>query len=1121
MEILLLGPVELAVEGQIFELASDKVRCLMAALALEAGRPIARDILMERLWDGDPPQNKDRLYSHVSRARRQLREAAALEREARAASGPGTTAETPVTGGTPAPFIDRRAHTYILMAAPDSIDRLRFRQLCKQAQAALANGSDERVVELLTRAKALWRSEPLAGLPGLWPARMRRVLQEEYLSAVVTGSAAALRLGRFEELVGELSELVERHPGDEQLAGHLILACHGSDRHSEAVRLYQRVSQRLRSRLGTGPGTALSRIYEGVVAGRPVWDLVREAVPSTSSGTGVASSRTRDGAVHNSSAPVERRSTTGGPTSEAPGRVSAPGGSDSNKTDADHSTTRGPQSLVPRERATESGAEPPPNIPRPRMLPRQTALEGRQAELEELTSAMQAAHGQGAPAKLVTVSGMPGVGKTALAVRAAAQLAEDFPHGELYVDLRGHDGSKDPLKPETALGILLRGLGAPAETVPVDVDECAAVWRAMLVSRRCVVVLDDAADTAQVTPMLPGESASAMVITSRRSLAGLSDAYSLTLEALPQKHAIGLFRRLVGEDRTRDIGLVARIVRLCGYLPLAIELVAMRFRGRPTWKLSTLSERLARSPGRLDELRDMDDQRGVIRAFSLSYRTLGLAERRAFRLLSLHPGSGFSAEAAAALLDLALPQTERLLEALLSCHLLQETAPNRHRFHDLLAEYASLLAEREESSTERDRAVTRLTSFFTMAADQAERLAYPHRLAPAVPHQVPPGPLPFEPTAKEAQAWFEIECGALLHLERQAHGHGRQYQAAVLAQYLTAFLREECHWADAKAVASRSLEHWRSGDQRAALCRSLLSLTALHARLGEYAEADAVGGEALALARSLQDRDAEAETLRELGVLRWYAGDNSAALRHFEMALEIRNAAGQAWEQVRLENNIAMTLVHMGEKRTAQEYFQRAIAGFREVGDSRSLGVALGNSGSLYIETADLVSARASLEEALPLLRSTGSLYELSVANMSLGFLYVESGDAEAAIAVYRQSLVSFRALNDRRNQSSALNGLGSAYRVAGRYADAIECHRHALDIAIEIGAAHEQTVAYRGLGEVEAGAGGGETAADHLRAAIALADRTHDLHEAALARRLLAEVQQSFELSIGPNAQA
>lgn len=459
------------------------------------------------------------------------------------------------------------------------------------------------------------------------------------------------------------------------------------------------------------------------------------------------------------------------------------------------------------------------------------------------------------------------------------------------------------------------------------------------------------------------------------------------------------------------------------------------------------------------------------------------------------------------MLGTSLPQTERQLSHLLDSHLLQETSPNRHKFHDLLADYSIMLMQDEGNEGEGTRVMERLMDFYLFAADIADHVVHPHRLSPAAPHESPSVSLPFERTAADAWAWFEMEREAMLAVGRHARARGNPGLAAVLGQYLAAFLEAGCHWDEAMEFAACSVEHWRRVEHPAALCRSLLSLSAAHAQIREYPAAESAAEEALALARSLRDQNVVAEALKALGVLRWYSGQNSEALSLFEASSAIREEAGDRWELARLDNNLALTLVHMGRKQEAQERLQRAIAGFRATHDMRNLGKALANAGNLYIENREMDLARQSLSEALPIVNSLGSPYEVSTVKLSLGDLVAESGDVAAAVSLYREALRSFRMLGDKRNQANCLIGLGGLYQLSGRHAEAVESHRAALDFARAIGAAHEQTVAYRGLGTSEAAAGDQEAAIRHLREAIAIADRTQDVHEAVVSREALADV--------------
>ncbi|MGW0643760.1 AfsR/SARP family transcriptional regulator [Streptomyces badius] len=1080
MEFRILGPITLHHDGVQLEIGSDKERCLIAALSLSVGRPVALSTLIEILWDGDPPiRARENIHSYISRTRRRLRSGAPAH---------------PQGSPEPMPGITRHAHTYTLECAPESVDWHRFQHLCTEAYAASDGGDDRRAVTLLGRAEELWSGEALAGLPGLWAERTQGVLAEKRLTATLARIAASLRLERYADLIGELSELADRHPGDETVVGHLMLACYGNGRHSDALRVHQRARHTLRAEFGSSPGPDLDRIHRGILDRRPVQELVHgdaagvQVRPAASAGPS-AFSRARP-AISTDGARSDRSLPSAPPPAPAPDAPAAP-------------------------------APAPTPVPMPQNLPRQPPLIGRHAELHQLSAAVrratEAEHGP--VVTLETISGMAGVGKTAIAVHAARRFADRFPDGLLYLDLRAHSATQDPVSPAAALGILLRLLGAPAWTIPPGIEERTALWRTMLAERRSIIVLDDAADPDQVRPLLPSGSPSLTLITSRRRLTGLPDALPVPLDALPADDAIALFRSFAGPDRTQDLRAVREIVHLCGYLPLAIELIANRFRAHTSWSLGTVTQKLARSAGRLGEIRDGYQE--MEHVFAVSYQTLTSAQRRAFRYLSLHPGAEFSQDAAGALVGLPPQTTERLIESLLGYHLLQEPSPYRYRFHDLIAEFARSLAMTEDSETDREAALDRLIAFYTRSAARADRLAYPRRLPPAdgydgdagaadvpAPRAAPANRDGSVPDAAAARAWFMEERGNLLATERYARTRERPDLATRLGQYLASFLDTECHWVDADHINAHIAAYGERVGDRAARCRALLYLSTAHANTGRYPQATEAGREALGIARTTGDTRAEAEARRLLGVFAWHVGDNRTALAMMEESFALKSASGDTWDIAQGHNNIAIILLALGKNDSALEHFQQAVSLFRSTGDRRSLGTALSNLGDLHLRVENMSAARGPLQEALILLDSAGNRYEQATVRTNLAEVLTFYGDHAEALPLHLDALAAFRALGDRKSQANTLNGLGESHRSQGRHGRAIECHREALTLARAIGAAREEAQAHHHLGKAEFALGNTQEAIAHFEAAIATADRTQDVNEGARFRETLTEAR-------------
>ena len=347
-----------------------------------------------------------------------------------------------------------------------------------------------------------------------------------------------------------------------------------------------------------------------------------------------------------------------------------------------------------------------PDPPPPRQLPAPLAgFAGRAAELARLDRTPPAG-----TAALVTIDGMPGVGKTALAVHAAHRIADRYPDGQLFLDLRGHTQGAAPVDPGQALDRMLRSLGVVAEWVPAQLDDRAALYRSRLAHRRLLLLLDNAVTDDQVAPLLPGTPGCLVLVTSRHRLTGLDPTHGVSLDPLPVPDAVSLFARLAGPLRLarEPPELLVEAVELCGRLPLAIRIAATRLRSHPSWRMRHLVDRLRDHRHRLAEL--ALGGRSAAASFDLSYRRLSPDQQRAYRLLGLHPGPDLDPGGAAALLGTTVAGAGRLLEWLLDAHLLREPVPGRYEFPDLLRAHAASIAHRDEAAATRQAALGRLAA---------------------------------------------------------------------------------------------------------------------------------------------------------------------------------------------------------------------------------------------------------------------------------------------------------------------------------------------------------------------------------------------------------------------------
>lgn len=649
-----------------------------------------------------------------------------------------------------------------------------------------------------------------------------------------------------------------------------------------------------------------------------------------------------------------------------------------------------------------------------RQLPADLAtFTGRQPDLDRLVELALSARPE-APAAVVisAIEGMAGVGKTQLAVRLGHQLVRSgrYADAQLYVNLRGFDTERAPVDPSAVLGCFLRALGVPGQSVPEDMDERAAMFRDRLHGKETLVLLDNAADEDQVRPLIPAGAGCLVVITCRRSLAGLDGVIPHRLGVFSRSEAVDLLARIAGQERVRaEEEAATRVVEACGLLPLAVALAAARLRARPAWTVADLAAHL--SDGGLAAV-SAGGGRTVHPVFDLSYRSLPDPVRRVFRLLGLYPGDDVTPLAIAALAGLTQRDARDILEYLQDEYLVQQNTPGRYELHDLLRLYAVEKLTEEESADARAAALERALVWLLHTADRAVQACAPHTLP--IPLPAPAHDMQLEDFADpdRARDWCEAELPNLVAATHAAAEQCLDDLAWRLPKVLRPYFDHHTLW-----------DPWH-----------------------------ATHSTGLASARRLGDAAAQAHMNNGLGGLAWQRRDLRGAAQLHARALTLFREAGDQRGEISALNNLGTDFAVDGDFERAEPIFQECLALARAIGDPVHENVALNNLAGCASKVGNLPDALRFLGQALDLAKVRGNKRSEARALHNLGETHHQLDDLPAAARCLKDSLAQWREIHEPYHTASSLLALGKVHRDAGNVEPARQAWTEAHDVFEALG---------------------------------------------------------------------
>ncbi|WP_233289676.1 AfsR/SARP family transcriptional regulator [Streptomyces microflavus] len=1094
VRIDLLGPVSARRGAVPLALGPVRRQAVLAALILRAPAFVTYRQLLDDVWGAETPGTGHRvLSSYVYSLRKAL----------------------DVTGAGAARSVIRGGHGgYRLVPEGVSTDLGDLAEQVGRIHRAKAAGDLDTALVGSGRALELFRGEPLPGLPGPLAGTERERLARQRRTVLQDRAECMVLLGRHPEALDALMAAPLAQPHDEPLAGLRMRALYGSGRQAEALDLYRDTRRRLLDELGMEPGEELRRVHQAVLRGDDHLLLGRPAGLSAA-GAPTAGAPTAGGAGPARGAAEGRPGDVGdvgadpggvgaeGPSAGRPlpegggrpdgsghpggtgrpggsgrsGGAGSPGGSGGTGRPDGFGWPSGPGRPGgagspdapgrPAAPGRSDGSGPAGRAhphPRPRArrndLPGDTArLVGREEELALLTAAVSP---EGV--SVVAVDGTAGVGKTALVVRAARAIGDNYPDGCLFVDLHTHGAAHESVGPERALRRLLRAVRGSGDEIPDGLDDVAdlvAAWRAATSELRLLLVVDDARSASQVRPLLPAGPGSRVLVAGRQRLLGLDADLRLTVEPLATGDAVGLLRELIGESRAdREPEEAADLARRCGGLPLALRIASARLQNRPSWTLAFLAGRMSDDVRGLGELRAGD--RSVEAAFRMSYDQLSPELRRGFRALGLAPTARFDVLTLAAMLGAPRDEAEEFLEDLVDASLLQQPHPGRYRLHDLVRAHAWRLATEapEEAAGYRTAVLDLYTAAGRIAGDWGPD-GFPTGSGTT-------GPAPF-PGWREASAWLKAAGGELVDVVAYAAAAGRFDHACWIAEALVDPLVHQGRYPECRAVLELALPCADLAEDRRmpSALRNCMGMVDIYQ--GRFPQARTWFTEALRLGRGQDDLREQARAVAGMGAAEWILGDVEEALAHLGEAVELAPRLGDDWLSGIALCNLGAIHSQQGRHEQALEHYAAAVAIAEKNGRPRAIGNALCFAADAHLALGRHAEATHLLRRAVELAREAEDL-PLHAASLSrLATAEHVQGSLRSAVDIHREALSTLTPGASTWLEMEVRVRLGSTYAAAGHCAEA----RHEFETALALPGAgdhpRQNTMAREGLRAVDA----------------------------------------------------
>ncbi|GAA3434166.1 AfsR/SARP family transcriptional regulator [Kutzneria kofuensis] len=708
---------------------------------------------------------------------------------------------------------------------------------------------------------------------------------------------------------------------------------------------------------------------------------------------------------------------------------------------------------------------------------------GRVAELASVANLAMAAAERGR-LTIVAVDGMAGVGKTSFALHAAYAIADQFPDGQLFIDLRGHVEGAEPLDPMGALEQLLKAVGVEGDQIPDEVAARSAMWRTRMAGKRMLVVLDDAVGIGQIRPLLPGAGGCLLLVTSRSRITDLDGVAPISLRPMTDEEAMDLLGRILGKEQiTRSATDVRELTAVCGHLPLALRIAAARLRSRPMWTMGDLVRRLRKEDDRLDELSTAE--RSVSRTIEMSYQRLPASARRLFRYVGMTLGNDFGVHAAAAIANMPLGQTSRTLEHLLDAHLLLQPRADRYALHGLLRSYALRAGYAEDTEPERQAALRRLLDFYLVTADEAAASIHPGRRRLTLQVSAPTSGIPTFETQADGLAWFDHEQDGLFAAIAFITEHGPDHHGSHLPRAMASYLQIRGRLHNHVDMLHNALvAAARSGD-RAIEVMNLSSLSSVQWQMGKVGEVFTNMKRALSISEESGDRESEAVCLSRIGLLSQSVGRYTEALSYLERALAAHREMGSLFEEGVALSTLSVVHLALGRNREARDVGRTALLLHEQLNHGVYMVTTMETIAAAELELGDHTAATDILARAMRTTQDIGFRAGEAMTLMRMADADRRMGRLDDALTHGMRALELLWTIQRPAVEAEAMNILAAVHLARHELTAAMSHYRNAVDLAERVECRLELGKALAGVGDVLAELGDLDEAAQQWQYAL------------------------------------